>query len=365
MNHARCVDKVDDTSFTGGFSNMCKRHPSDIERYQAARLFSLLKDIFPKCIVKKSIKWKEQDEGRILLTFVPCGTFSPDPSKSENYTLERELRGCKSFTDYGLRMDILVPSLEHPHFQIDLEIVGLEAKQQVREHIVHKVTPAQFLAQTGCQYGFELAKKTLKIPSDTKLSKVLEEVQALIKKEFCEITTLLVFDNFAHPNSMISSNRDIESFFQELIEEGLKVEEVPYWLKMPFKMIKDERFSNRIHLYFDTNFEGYMENSSHSRIMSFQNNITICGILKMRIENDRLLLTVRAKPTMRHNVSDAANSTCTFGELRERNRVVSRVTSKEGLSQLILKFIEEVVFYLYRRSNGWSRPVFWKQKLFN
>ena len=336
---------------------MGKRHPSDLERHQAARLFTLLKERMPSWKLKRNVRWKGQEEGRILLIVTPGDTFSPDPRKNESYALKRDSQyKGKTFTDYGLRMNILVPSPSHPHFDVDLEIVGLEARPKNPDHGVHKVTPTQFVAQTGCSYGFELAKKSLQISQDVEPSEVISEARMFLKREFDEITTLLVFDHFARPDSMLSSKKEIDSFVQELLNDGLKMEEVPAWLKMPFRVDEGGHPANPTGLYFDTTFEGIRASGGSSRMMHFQHEVMLRGTVRMRIKNGKLLIKVGAKPTSHFDFLKEFSS-----DLKERTRVISKVTSKEGLCRLILELMEEVVFDVYRRSQGWSRPVIWKQ----
>lgn len=326
---------------------MGKRHPSDLERQQAARLFALLKERMPSWKLKRSVKWKGQEEGRILLIVTPGDTFSPDPQKNEQYEYTQ-----KTFTDYGLRMNILIPSPSHPYFDVDLEIVGLEEQGSDKDHRVHKVTPTQFVAQTGCSYGFDIAKKYLQIEQGTDLRWVVNEAQDFLKREFDEVTALLVFDHFSNPETIIKNKKQIEDFVDRLLTQGFE-NDIPTWLKMPLHPDEDGFPQNPKGIVFDTSFEGIQTTSG--RVVCLQHEVTLRGTIRLRTDNGKLVVKVGAKPTLHHDAMREFSR-----DLGEKSRTVSKVTSKEGLERLILELMEEVVFDVYRRAQGWSKPVIWK-----
>ena len=346
----RGLKHVDNTDIPsrGGVGDMGKRHPSDRERQQAAQLFTLLKERMPSWKLKRSVRWKGQEEGRILLIATPGDTFSPDPRQNEQFV--RELK--EVFTDYGLRLNILVPSSSHPHFDVDLEIVGLESVDCEKDHKVHKVTPTQFVAQTGCSYGFEIANKHLQLPHDTNLNQVVDEARKLVAKELDEVATLLVFDHFSNPETIIKSAHQIEEFVDGLLNKGFNGS-VPEWLKMPLRPDEGRHPANPQGICFDTSFVGVR--ASSGSLMKLHHEVTIRGVIRLRNDTGKLVVKVGAKPstpyeTMREFSRDSG----------EKTRTVARVTSKEGLEALILELMEEVVFDVYRRAQGWSKPVIWK-----
>jgi len=335
------VDNID-TSFKGGVGDMGKRHPSDRERQQATLLFTLMKERMPSWKLKRSVKWKGQDEGRILIIATPGDTFSPDPNKSDRF--ERDYKSCH--TDYGFRLNILMPSSSCQHFDASLEIVGLAKNSDKKEHSVCKVTPAQFLSYTGCSYGFDVVQKQLKFHESTNLSEVVDSVCALLKNELEEMATLLVFDHFSQPEAIISNDHQVQEFVTDLIRNGFK--EKPEWLEMPLN--PDYRFS-MVGVCFDTIFKGVQGGQGHC--MKFQNEVVLRGYVRLYWNDswDKLIIRVGATPSFFDSCQD---------DRSEKSHIVSKVTSKEGLERLMLELMEEVVFDTYRRSQGWSRPVIWK-----
>lgn len=353
MSITESVD-ITDISLQGGAGEL-KRHPSPQERHRASEIFNLMKERMPTWKLKKNIKWQGCKEGRVIIIATPGETFSPRPEKSGRFAKTIDDAKTQSIhTDYGIRLNLICPSVTYPVFEMTLEMVALVASGKPgSEHRVVKISPEVFLKETGSNHGIKMSKLLKEFREDASNDAIVTSIQDIMRQEYDEVTTSFVFRHFAKPDSVIKSYEDIQEFVYRLVKQGFK-KEMPEWLKPPFEADCSEFKNHWIGINFKTNFIGIR---ASRMLVNIHHEVILRGRVMFSMDRMGVHVTVYTAPKTLVGLLDAG---C-VAEGHSSTHLFPSIDNLDVLEEVILRMIEMSVMKTYERSKTWRLPVIWKE----